>query len=355
MPCSFRRSKASWMLGAIRRSTRSHEWMWIRSTWSVCRRCRLCLDRRDDLGHRRVVRQVAVGAAELRGEEDLVAAALHRLAEQRLGAGVGVVGRGVDVGDAALERGRRRRSRSRMRPEPSEMSDTMAFGAAEPAVRLDARRRPLRARAWARCLSTLALKMSRPTAIQPALRPTAAAAPPTEAATAAPPARSTARRVRAVGGLATKPVGDAGAGTSAHTGRRRRSAVATAAATQRRDRTPRASTAAAGCCLHALDDVVQERRRRATTRARARGPTARAATGRRTRSVRRVIRWPQRVQVIDRPPRRDLDSARRASAVLAHGLQAARAPMQPIRRRARPAGRALGAARSTSRPRGWST
>jgi hypothetical protein len=30
-PCSFRRSKASWKLGASRRSTLSQEWMWRRS------------------------------------------------------------------------------------------------------------------------------------------------------------------------------------------------------------------------------------------------------------------------------------------------------------------------------------
>ena len=43
------------------------------------------LHRLDDLRHRRVVGQVAVGDAELGGDEHLVAVALHRLAEDVLG------------------------------------------------------------------------------------------------------------------------------------------------------------------------------------------------------------------------------------------------------------------------------
>src|SRR4029453_9333114 len=184
-------------------------------------------------------------------------------------------------------------ARSRMRPEPSEMSDTMASV------------RP--SRRWAlmcddahsgRCVgavsSTSAEKMSRPIGSQPALRPTTAAAPPTDAATAAPPARRTARRVEP-SAVCSKPAG-VPARQPAHTGRWSRSAVATAATTSA---TADAHSFQSGSRLFCMPSATSCRspppRHHVVPSASAH--SASSAVGR-TRSVRRVIRWPQRVQVI---------------------------------------------------------
>ena len=195
------------------------------------------------------------------------------------------------------------------------MSDTMALVRPEPAIALDARVGPLGTRMSARSSSTCGVEDLAPDR-HPARVPADGGRGAADRGRHRCAARSQHRAARrAVGGVSTKPAGDAGATAGAH-GPAEAERGRDGGGDERQDRHPQLPERQQAL-LHALDDVVQERAAQ-PPREQARPSAHRRDHERapRTRSVRRSSRWPHREQVIDRPPRRDLDSASRASAVL---------------------------------------
>ena len=119
--------------------------MWTRSTWSVPSRAR-------DPSTVPTISATGASAgrcpargAELGGEEHLVAPAADALADRPLAGGVGVVGRSVEVADAALERLAHHVGARDLRRAEGDVRDVDA-GAAETPVGRDPRAPPLAAR-----------------------------------------------------------------------------------------------------------------------------------------------------------------------------------------------------------------
>ena len=90
---------------------------------------------------------MAGGGAELRGEKDLLASARHRAPERSLRARVGIVRRGVEVVDAAVERLAGQRLAAQRLGDPRAAEGDVAdhrARPAEPPIVPDSRRRPVR-------------------------------------------------------------------------------------------------------------------------------------------------------------------------------------------------------------------